>query len=150
MRIWSIIFLLYYKASAIFPFENDWTCERNIMKANETSWNLTLWCHLHDVTSDWWRLISSTTQMFVQNLILTDNKDVTKSLNYHPFVRILHRWHRSTVDSKHQRPVMDPSHKSHNASGKCHTVHRVVTEMCTDVHISVTKWCIVGYGTCAL
>ena len=25
-----------------------------------------------------------------------------------------------------------------------------VTEMCTRVHISVTKWCIVGYGTGAL
>ena len=26
-------------------------------------------------------------------------------------------------------------------------MHRFVTEMCTHVHISVTKWCIVGYGT---
>ena len=25
------------------------------------------------------------------------------------------------------------------------TVHHFVTEMCTRVHISVTKWCIVGY-----
>ena len=26
-------------------------------------------------------------------------------------------------------------------------MHHFVTEMCTNVHISVTKWCIVGYGT---
>ena len=26
-------------------------------------------------------------------------------------------------------------------------MHRCVTEMCTPVHISVTKWCIVVYGT---
>ena len=30
------------------------------------------------------------------------------------------------------------------------TMHHFVTEMCTSVHISVTKWCIVGYGTGAL
>ena len=41
----------------------------------------------------------------------------------------------------------DPSHKSHNASDNYPTVHHFVTEMCTRVHISVTKWCIVGYGT---
>ena len=38
---------------------------------------------------------------------------------------------------------MDPSHKSHNASDK-------YPEMCTYVHVSVKKWCIVGYGTGAL
>ena len=41
----------------------------------------------------------------------------------------------------------DPSHKSHNAPDKYPTMHHFVTEMCTCVHISVTKWCIVGYGT---
>ena len=30
------------------------------------------------------------------------------------------------------------------------TMHHFVTEMCTYVHISVTKWGIVGYGTGAL
>ena len=45
---------------------------------------------------------------------------------------------------------IDPSHKSHNALGKYPTMHHFVTEMCTIVHISVTKWCIVGYGTVAL
>ena len=30
------------------------------------------------------------------------------------------------------------------------TMHHFVTEMCTHVHISVTKWCIVGYWTGAL
>ena len=39
----------------------------------------------------------------------------------------------------------DLSHKSHNAPE-----HHLVTEMCTHVLISVTKWCIVGYGTGAL
>ena len=29
-------------------------------------------------------------------------------------------------------------------------MHHFVKEMCTHLHISVTKWCIVGYGTDAL
>ena len=34
--------------------------------------------------------------------------------------------------------------------GKYPTMHHFVTEMCTRVHISVTKWCIVGYEIGAL
>ena len=45
---------------------------------------------------------------------------------------------------------IDPSHKSHNASDKYPTMHYFATELCTHVHISVTKWCIMGYGTFAL
>ena len=45
---------------------------------------------------------------------------------------------------------IQPSHKSHYASDKSPTMHHFVTEMCTQVHISVTKWCIVGHGTGAL
>ena len=41
----------------------------------------------------------------------------------------------------------DPSHKSHNASDKYPTMHHFVTEMCTHVHISVTKWCNVNIWT---
>ena len=44
----------------------------------------------------------------------------------------------------------DPAHKPHNAPGKYPTMHHFVTEMCTSVHISVTKRCNVGYGTGAL
>ena len=40
---------------------------------------------------------------------------------------------------------IDQSHKSHNAPVPYPTMHHFVTEMCTRVHISVTKWCIVGY-----
>ena len=39
---------------------------------------------------------------------------------------------------------MDPSHKSHNASSKYPIMHYFVTEMCTYVQISDTKWYIVG------
>ena len=42
-------------------------------------------------------------------------------------------------------PRIYPSNKSHNPLGKYPTMHHFVTEMCTHVHISVTKWCIVGY-----
>ena len=42
---------------------------------------------------------------------------------------------------------LDPSHKSHIALEKYPTMHHFVTEMCTHVHISATKLCIVGYGT---
>ena len=41
---------------------------------------------------------------------------------------------------------MNPSHRTHNASVKYSTMHHFLTEMCTHVHISVTKWWIVGYG----
>ena len=41
-------------------------------------------------------------------------------------------------------------HKSQNASGPYPTMQHFVTEMCTCVHISVTKWCIVGYLSDAL
>ena len=44
----------------------------------------------------------------------------------------------------------DPSQESHNASDKYPTMHYFVTEMCTHVHISVTKQCIVGYENGAL
>ena len=36
-------------------------------------------------------------------------------------------------------------HKSHDAQMSYPTMHHFVTEICTCVHISVTKWCIVGY-----
>ena len=41
--------------------------------------------------------------------------------------------------------LLDPFHKYQNASVSYLTVQNFVTEMCTSVHISVTKWCIVGY-----
>ena len=50
----------------------------------------------------------------------------------------------------HISALIDPSHKSHNALDKYPTMHQFVTEMCTHVHIPVTKWCIVGYVTGAL
>ena len=66
----------------------------------------------------------------------------------------------------HSSESLDPSHKSHNALDKYPTMHHFVTEICKHVHISVTKWCfvgylsavhisgtkwyVVGYGTCAL
>ena len=42
--------------------------------------------------------------------------------------------------------LIDPSHKFHNASDKYPIMYHFVSE----VQISVTKWCIVGYGTGAL
>ena len=39
---------------------------------------------------------------------------------------------------------MEPSDKSHNAPDTYLTMHLFVAKC---VHISVTKWCIVGYGT---
>ena len=38
------------------------------------------------------------------------------------------------------------SHKSHNESDKYPAIHHFVTEMCKNVLIYVTKWCIVGLG----
>ena len=52
-------------------------------------------------------------------------------------------WHRGTL-------LTLVLVKPHNASGKYPTMHHFVTEMCTHVHISDTKWYIVGYGTGAV
>ena len=43
-------------------------------------------------------------------------------------------------------PEIDPSHKSLDVSDKYPTMHHFVTEICIHVYISVTRWCIVGYG----
>ena len=43
------------------------------------------------------------------------------------------------------RHTLDLLHKSHNAPVSYHKMHHFVTENCTHVHISVTKWHIVGY-----
>ena len=45
----------------------------------------------------------------------------------------------------------DLLHKSHSAPVPYPTMHfYFVTKMCTHVHISDTKWCIVGYLSDAL
>ena len=49
------------------------------------------------------------------------------------------------MSSHHWAPIIDQSHKSHNAPVPYPTMHHFVTEMCTCLHISVTKWCNVGY-----
>ena len=48
--------------------------------------------------------------------------------------------------------LIDASYQltNHNALNKYLTMYHFVIEMCTQVDISVTKWCFVGYGTGAL
>ena len=46
--------------------------------------------------------------------------------------------------------AIDLLHKSHNAPVSHPMMHHFVREMCTYVHISVTKWCIVVYFSDAL
>ena len=58
-----------------------------------------------------------------------------------------HKGKRPPYLNKESSRQIDPSHKSHNASDICPTMHHFVTEMCTHVHISVTNWCIVEYET---
>ena len=41
---------------------------------------------------------------------------------------------------------IDTSHIAHKALDKYPTIHHFVTEMCTHVHISATKWRIVVMG----
>ena len=48
--------------------------------------------------------------------------------------------------------LWDPSHKSHNASDKCPTIHHFVTEMCIHIHFcykmvhhGIWEWCIVEF-----
>ena len=53
-----------------------------------------------------------------------------------------------TLYSDH-RHILDPARKINNASDKYPTMHHFVTEICTRVHIYVTKRCIVGHDTSA-
>ena len=43
-------------------------------------------------------------------------------------------------------PQLHLLHKSHIASDKYPAIYNFVTEICIQLNISVTKWCIVGYG----
>ena len=61
---------------------------------------------------------------------------------FHPAPLLRALFHH-TVREEYLRIV--PSHKSHSESDKYPTMHHFVTEMST-----VTKWCIVGYGTGAM
>ena len=56
-------------------------------------------------------------------------------------------WSHNDMINYVQIRTKDPSHKSLNALDRYPTMRHFVTEMCTHVHICVTKWCIVGYGT---
>ena len=50
--------------------------------------------------------------------------------------------------SFYDTPISVPiglSHKSHDSQVPYATMHHLVTEVCVHVHISVTKWCIMGY-----
>ena len=51
---------------------------------------------------------------------------------------------------KRFRHEIDLLHNYHDAPAPYPTMRHFVTEMCTCVHISVTKWCIVGYLSNAL
>ena len=70
-------------------------------------------------------------------------------------------WYSWLLPWQWENHAIVPSRKSHNASGKYPAMHHVVTEMCMCAHfcynmlhcgvpISVTRWCIVGYGALAL
>ena len=60
----------------------------------------------------------------------------------------VHTHRNARQATNNQIPIsIDPSHKSMKASDKYPKLHHFVTEMCTHVHIYVTKCCIVEYGT---
>ena len=75
------------------------------------------------------------------------NYDIHDNVQRHLW---LQSWHHN-IDTgraaKWWQGETNPFLKSHNALDKYPTMHPFVTEMCTHVLISVTKWCIVGYGT---
>ena len=51
---------------------------------------------------------------------------------------------------RRSRLKIDLLHKINNAPVSYPAMHHFITEICTCVHISVTKWCIVGYPYHAL
>ena len=62
----------------------------------------------------------------------------------------LHRNNVVTLSRRYNDVIIDLIHKSHNAQVPHPTMHHFVTEMCTCVHFSVAKWCIVGHLSNAL
>ena len=76
-----------------------------------------------------------------------DHENARWSMTNHSLVRW---WPSPDPWSNIPQKKPDLLHKSHNALDKYPTMHHFVTDMCTYVHISVTKWCIVGYLSNAL
>ena len=87
--------------------------------------------------------------------------NMTNAICYWIFITIILSWYHVPTGLRHldgcktswhqtDTAPIDLLHKSHNAPVQHPTVHHVVTEMCTHVHISVTTWCIVGYLSDAL
>ena len=80
---------------------------------------------------------------------------ITKSVKWLLMFRILtlpgHQqpWYWICRINGHCHPLdrisIDPSLTSYNTPVPYTTIHHLVTEMCTRVHISVTTWCIVRY-----
>ena len=56
----------------------------------------------------------------------------------------LHRNNVVTLSRRNNDVIIDLIHKYHNAQVPHPTMHHFVIEMCTCVHFSVAKWCIVG------
>ena len=77
-------------------------------------------------------------------------------LGFERIIRLRWRWHKFTVTTKISLwnyvilRYRDPFHKSHNALDEYPTMHHFVTEMCMHMHISVTKWCIMGLVHCGI
>ena len=90
--------------------------------------------HYNDVTWALRRLKSLETWLFVQHRSRPRNNVANNSFSYCYGFGQNHSNNRSIS-------------QSHNALDKYSTMHHFVTKMCTGVHISVTKWCIVGLQT---
>ena len=62
----------------------------------------------------------------------------------------LHRNNAVTLSRRNNDVIIDLINKSHNAQVPHTTMHHFVTGMCTCVHFSLAKWCIVGHLSNAL
>ena len=115
-----------------------------------TQWNLQ-WRHISVMASQLTGVMASRVDSLFNSFIGLTSKETPMPRK--PLV---------TVDSPRKRPrnsesvsmswrhhyLFGFSAKTHNnASDKYPTMDHFVTEMCTHGHISVTKWCIVGYRT---
>ena len=117
----------------------------------KTIWEIEIWLLYHIMMVPGWDMISETLTFF-WHYTLNDITGMGYALhpigysvayfttNHTPIIRHIH-----TMKKKNTWQF-DQIHKSHNASVPYPIMHCFqVTEMCTCVHISVTKWCIVGY-----
>ena len=83
--------------------------------------------------NDWWSSSLVDSSCEISSAVLNNVVCLTRTCLYGVVEAFYDVFLGDLLDKSQNAPVLNP------------TMHNFVTEMCTHVHISVTKWCIMGY-----